>query len=528
MKKFLFVILLTFCFGNTLAIEPNVLVGKPFTFNHEFTNNWGYHDDIKLDCFYNYTSSSPIKKLVNNKNRYYPNDKKGTIADSLYRHRFEGVYFLNEPKKESYFIMTDDKGDSLFMVLPKFDANKEYISYKKSYAYKNIRTIKKWYENFDYHYLTAVDLTAYPLFEFETRLDTILSTQQIAFSHPALPIPKYSLNNLYYVEAYENRLGRCLPYVTLVRNSTDTLQNLKEDDIIKLSSEVSDLYRKITVLKNYISSFDNSLFDSIAPYLNQNIWLDSKLFNDAVFLSPSSYHGNEYYSESNSLASWYSNSNGTLSSAALGGPTYQFNFAHLSGIVLKQNLRTIVEKRKFQNDRRCGSISYKAKFMPSDSSEFRYYLALTHIPDSLYATQNKYGREFNDTIFIQLDENTISNLLTQHEFASIKNGFYEREQAAWDEFSEEQRAYREIASRAWGNDIAQIVCRGEVRLGFNEDMCLFAFMRIPYRESSAHTPLGSATCKHFFTEDIKLYFQNKVLIGIEWRGNTLFEPRHRY
>lgn len=537
MKKILSLIVLIFFVYVCFAINPSELIGNPFTFNHLYTNNWGFHDDIKLDCFYNYTASSDVKKQINKKNRYY-SEGKYTIPDSVYGHRFIGVDFFNSPKKGSYFIMIDDKGDSLIMTLPKFNPDKEYQTYKKSYAHKNISTQKKWYENFSNHFFTAVEITAYPLKEFETNLESILSTQNNNFQNEALPIPVYNLINIYYPESSG---GSHVPKVSLLKNYNDTLSNLSEKDIQLLSNEVSNLYRKINVLTEYISSFDTSIFDSISPYLGQDIWIDSKLLNDGLFYSPNSYIGDKFYSGKikynrwdysfSDDAKWAYKSEGYLSSAAFGGPVYNFGFAHISDIVLKPNLRSIVEQELFNDQKRLGYAKSKT-FTPSDSLEFRYYVALSRCPDSLYVDETKnikkLGKEFSDTIFIELDQSTIHSFIPVNKFNEIKDGFYEREQLAWNAFSDEQKAYFDIATRAWGEEIANIVCRGEVRLGFDEDMCHFAFMRTPYRTSSQQTPLGRAECHYFFQEGVKMYFQNKILIGLEWRGNSLFEPRHRY
>lgn len=521
------------------AINPYELINLPFTFNHLYTNNWGFLDDIKLDCFYNYSSSKPLSKQKTNSNRYYSINNL-TIRDSIYKHRFVGARFIDEPQNGSYFIMTDDKGDSLFMAFPKYNPNKEYDSYKKSYAYKNIRTLKKEHHDYKDIFHTGIDLTVFPLHEFESMMSTILSTQNNDFLNDALPIPVFHLLGLEYQSDGTANSVPYKPLISLIKNNTDTLTNLSVSDIEYLSSEISEDYRKISVLKEYVDKFDYSIIDSISTFLNQDIWIDSKILNSAIFVS-NNPNGHKVYSSKikynhwdynfSDDAKWAYKSEGYLSSAAFGGKDYLFGYAHADTIVLKPNLRTVVEKLKFEKD-----PYNKKSFSPTDSLEFRFYLALTRCPDSTYVDFNEFdrkyytqiGKECNDTIFIEIEKNTPKYLLSTQSFNNVKAGFYEREQYLWDEFSEEQKAYVEIATRMWGEKIAQIVCSGEVRLGFDEEMCHFAFMRTPFRTSSVQTPLGLAECQDFFMEGIRLYFQNKILIGIEWRGNKLFEPRHRF
>ena len=510
------------------AIDPNVLVGKPFVFDYRTYGNGSDSRDtvpINLDCFYNYTSTVPINKLVNNENRYYL-QKKYTCPDSIYRHRFVGVDFIDKPKKGSYFIFLDNKGDSVLMTFPKFNPSSEYHSTKNSYAHRSIRSIGNGYNSC----LTFIDLTVSPLGYWESRIDTILSSQQIAFRHPAVSVPSYKLLRTTYVldgiQVSQNNEyhSSFIPTYDILKNDSIVINNA---NVVELSYELVDIKRKIATLQNYIRTFDNSLIDKASVFLHSDVWIDEQGICNAISPSNSTYD-NGWKKDFN-----LDGINRTLSSAALGGNTYKFYLAYVSGITLLPNLKTIVERHEYRTNH-----GYKPKvFSPTDSLEFQHYLILKHSPDSLYSVRNslgyysdlkKYGREFTDSCFIPLTEETLSHLIPPTKMNEIHDGFYQREQQAWDEFSEEQRAYYDIASRVWGENIAQIVCRGEVRLGFNEDMCHFAFMRTPYRTSSAKTPLGIAECQDFFMEGVKLYFQNDILIGIEWRGNSLFEPRHRY
>lgn len=530
----LFLISILAC--NLNAINPHDLIGKPFIFNRFFfldRKSSGQIDTIftNLNCFYKYSSRVPLNKLITNNNRYYPAGKV-TCPDSLYYHRFVGVDFIDQPKKGSIFIFLDSKGDSVLMTLPKYNPKSEYWSYKNSYSHRSVKSTGNNYSG----YTSFVDLTVTPIAVWENKVDTILSTKDITFRHSALPVPNYKVHCVHYRKVGVNgwrgdeQFNEMLPTIDLWINDTTIDYNA---NVERLCTSVAELHRQSIILREYIEKFDYSILDSISPFLHKDVWIDRNLIQNAVASTPNSNHVVLYSTNAN--LNWALRDEGGLSSAALGGPTYSFAFAHADTIVLKPSLKNIINKDKIEYEKRTRP-NKKISSELLDSLEFRYYLALTRCPDSLYVDRNiftgkmesKYGREFSDTIFVGLSPSLHTKLLTIQDFRRAKNGFYEREQVLWNEFNEEQQAYYKIAEKVWGEKIANIVCRGEVRLGFDEDMCHFAFMRTPYRASIVQTPVGRAECHNFFEEGVKMYFQNKILVGLEWQGNSLFEPRHRH
>lgn len=537
MRKVFFILLLASIFAcNLYAVNPSELIGKPFIFNRFFftdRKSTGQTDTVytNLNCFYKFSSSVPLKKLINNNNRYYPSGKV-SCPDSIYYHRFVGIDFIDQPKKGSVFIFLDNKGDSVLMTFPKFNPKGEYWSHKNSYSHRSVKSSGNSYSG----YSSYVDVTATPLAEWESKVDTILSTRFINFRHPALPIPNYKVLRIHYrkvgMSGYRGYEDYCemLPSIDLLINDSSITYNA---DVKRLCASVGELNRKTNVLKDYIEKFDYSNFDSVSSFIHTDVWIDRSLFRNAISSTSNAKNVTTY--EINGNVNWALRDDGVLTSAAFGGPTYSFAFAHADTIVLKPSLKNIINKDKIEYEKR----SRPNKKIPSslvDSLEFRYYIAFTRCPDSLYVERNhftgkiesKYGKEFTDTIFIEFNPTINTKLLTAQGFRQAKNGFYEREQVLWNEFNEEQKAYYKIAEEVWGEKIANIVCRGEVRLGFDEDMCHFAFMRTPYRTSTVQTPIGRAECQDFYEEGVKMYFQNKILIGLEWRGNSLFEPRHRH
>ncbi len=397
------------------------------------------------------------------------------------------------------------------MSLPKFNPTKEFDSDKKLYSHKNVKTVGR-YSNKN----TFIDLTVVDLSQSEAYLDTINMCSHYYHLNPTIPFPNYKVTSYSIDDIGE-------PTVTILINDT-IVKKWHDADLARESRNISHLLSKVSVLETYIESADSSILAYWKSKIGEEIWINECYLNNsnskAVTYFPSSIKPDYNYLLPDWLESRF------LSSAALGGPTYKFYHIKIDSIVVLPNINYEID-----NHNQLLSRSKPLPEMP-DSCYFQYYLKVSPFAKDterlqrlgIYPISKSSDKEF----LIPINFNLSPRAYTDSELDAIVDGFYQNEQVEWTKFNEEQQAYYNIATRAWGEDIAKIVCRGEVRLGFDEDMCHFAFMRTPYKTANKQTPLGWAECQDFYMEGVKLYFQNKILIGIEWRGNTLFEPRHRY
>ena len=60
------------------------------------------------------------------------------------------------------------------------------------------------------------------------------------------------------------------------------------------------------------------------------------------------------------------------------------------------------------------------------------------------------------------------------------------------------------AVRLFGKEVADIVCEGEVQLGFTTEMCSFAYEGEPYHESYETIPIGTFLCRNYYASGVKL------------------------
>ncbi len=505
---------------------PEELYGKPFTFCHDKKI-----DELKLDCFFYYEPGKSFSDLTKSSNKY-AKSKKQSNPKQIFGKRFVGGRIITFSNGRTIFTLADENGDSLCIVFPKFDKTKQFKKIPKSFAdaclvSKHIR--------FDTQcglfgrdvYDTYINLEVLLLDKWEKNLTTVLSNPQYEYSDIVISPPSYEL--LYSTYDYSG-----FPNVVLLKNNSDTIKcsylgdNTSVASLEQIATRIDSMQKLDVELRDFITQFDSCLIDSLKSFIGKEILFASNLLSDelpASFIHHDFNHDKELFYEPYNGADWLEKE--TLSSAALGGPTYTFVKAYLSDVVLKLNVQNSYFNWKKKH--------YHGRYVPQDSVKFRYYLVLTHNPDSLYKQGNYAnspyvkGCELQDTILVPVRNDIFSHILSDAQFKSIKDGFYEHERKEWQAYNEEMKAYYEIAKRVWGEDVAKIVCKGEVRLGFNSEMVDFAFMRIPYRVSyNVSTPLGYAECRDFYTEDIKLYLIDDILVGIEWKGESLFQPRNRF
>lgn len=169
--------------------------------------------------------------------------------------------------------------------------------------------------------------------------------------------------------------------------------------------------------------------------------------------------------------------------------------------------------------------------LPGKARDVKYYKGRTHIdndfclylvvkqnPNKEYLTSKSTNMNDTNSRIYVLVENGISekfisdvdNQLNLEQCKLIEKGMI-------DEMNERFTNVYIVANKLWGENIAKLIQSREVRFGFSVDMCLMAYRDCPYRISKISTPFGLATCYNFFEKEVKLFFINEELIGIQFK-----------
>lgn len=218
---------------------------------------------------------------------------------------------------------------------------------------------------------------------------------------------------------------------------------------------------------------------------------------------------------------WPNKSKKTFSEGMIGGNSWSFFRAKLLGVRL---MPTVIPPNFL-------GISYsdkqkKYKKYINIWGENNYYFVI--VPDSIetyrMGADNKtvIGSEIKDTLLIFYNQKKLNYILSDTKLHEFEQTFNEGEQNAWNSHMSHFTAKYEIISKAYGKDIADVICRGEVLFGFTSEMCNLAYEGEPFQIAQyVSTPFGNATVYDFYTKGVKLHFVNNLLIGIQWKNGKI-------
>lgn len=218
---------------------------------------------------------------------------------------------------------------------------------------------------------------------------------------------------------------------------------------------------------------------------------------------------------------WPNKSKKTFSEGMIGGDSWSFFKAHLIGVKL---MPTIIPPR-FLGISYSDKQKYHKKYI-NLWGDYNYYFVI--VPDHLETyrigadNQTVKGAELKDTLFVLYNQKKLNSILSDTKLHEFEQVFHEREQDAWNRYMVHYTGKYEIISKAYGKDVADIICMGEVRFGFTSDMCNLAYEGEPFQITRyVLTPFGNATVHNFYTKGIKLYFIDNLLIGIQWKDGEI-------
>lgn len=149
-------------------------------------------------------------------------------------------------------------------------------------------------------------------------------------------------------------------------------------------------------------------------------------------------------------------------------------------------------------------------------NDYRFMLVLKQNPEKTYGSNKDESRT---RIYVMFDDD---HDITKYFYSDIENEVLlaeaqNREQERNRNWQADFDARFSVANRLWGQDIANVIKRGEVQFGFTPDMCLLSYHDSPFRVYNASTPLGTAICYDFYEESNRLFFINNELIGVQFK-----------
>ena len=298
-------------------------------------------------------------------------------------------------------------------------------------------------------------------------------------------------------------------------------------DDISLSSSASGHDRLNNELKNYsekdqriavnrfLEGVDSSLALSSSIAMNgKNIWVSPALIHPNFYVNPRVYdvhdsilfNGDEGdYSVLGYYPEWLRQSRKVFWDSVIGGSEYSFYHLHCVGVTKRNSL---ANPRGSKNKR-----IFFVSFVPIPGTVFKHP----------YDKTLPYNSEtIRDTLFVPFSEVFLERMMTDSEMEQFSSDFYESARNSWKQWSERMNSRYAMLEKLYGEEAAGIINGGRVRFGFTIEMCMLALEGEPYQISTnVSTPLGDATMYNFYTQDIRLYFINGVLIGIAWKGNAL-------
>ena len=152
---------------------------------------------------------------------------------------------------------------------------------------------------------------------------------------------------------------------------------------------------------------------------------------------------------------------------------------------------------------------------------FEYYAVFTINPSKTY----KYRRDTvtvanADTLFIPYSNELFRYIALDDDFQAKMKQHEDWEKAQWERYNRMEAARYQYAKAQWGEHIADKIQHGLLEFGFSSEMCVQARREEPYKIDKVTTPFGMATGYDFYQSQLKLYFINDQLIGIQTKEKS--------
>lgn len=153
---------------------------------------------------------------------------------------------------------------------------------------------------------------------------------------------------------------------------------------------------------------------------------------------------------------------------------------------------------------------------------YKYYVVFTICPNLTYKCK---GSLFDnpmtaDTLFVDYNKELYKLILLEDDFQQKFKQHENWEKAQWEKYNRMEAARYRYAIQQWGEKAADKIQHGLLEFGFSPEMCVQARREEPYRIDKAMTPFGMATRYDFYQSNLKLYFIDNQLIGIQTKEQS--------
>lgn len=524
---FTFFILLSplfLCGQNTL----NTLVGDTIAF---------IGLDGSRDCFYDISSLE--KYNFSEKKRFESEDENTSYfsvencwlrVDSIIAHKKDTLVVFNRTKDGQKFVMKLPP----IKKVPKTSFLQNHIKHYKTWN-TDYWGLEKQTINY-YYSLSCLKKSYYDSLVFE------LSRE------PLIPVTEgvYKAFDRYEFIAYKEGIEPIK--AKFVVNGKDEA-NLTAYEIYQLLNKRDRLEERISVMNNSLNNYDIALINKLDSLLSsQSYWFNSQMFTDPrheLKLGPETVHYKSFrYIKSDNKTMYkdceykyfetvdsQSHTSGGCCEWPIGTRKYLGDILpngtldYLKGkLVGIKVLPTIISPdRLFDYPEWTYSEEYKRRETRKILDlwgDYNYYMII--VPDSSMtykvgpSCDQVFGRNLIDTIFVPYSANRMKLLFTDEQMDSLETAHNESVQLAWAKNDEKAKKRYKTAVRLFGKEVADIVCSGEVQLGFTSEMCSFAYEGEPYHESYETIPIGTFLCRNYYMSGVKLYFKKNRLVLIQW------------
>ncbi len=495
-------------------IHPSNIVGKSIVFTEPSKS-------YIANCFY-------VEEAINH-NKYSKkwllsaNDTGETPKSEYLNHSFKVLDLIYLNAKDT--LLSDgfvlklkrDDGITIGLKFNKYKPNKLYEpkgipSFTDFFIKSNKKSMfLSYYSGSVVEHTTDVYIEAYDLDNINNYINSINKeyVESEQFASNIKVVDNYSLDSI----SYNN--SKVLIYLKK-NNSHDlclTPWQLKELND-KRNQDISFNIR----MNEYITKYDqDELLYIKEKLLGKELWVYSGIMNYAKFIKsidePSHKSNVDLWRITHYNRLWFNPNSNTYGSGIT-----KFETMFMNTMNNYYSASCIIEDMVISENCLIGRIRNSKEIQGTlADNDYCLYLVLKQNTNKDYFRE---GVDMKDTlmrVYIMVENGISKKFVSDIENKLNIEKYHSLEQQMAKEMNERFNNIYIIAKRLWGEEIANLIQHGEVRFGFNVDMCLMAYRDEPYRISKVSIPLGLATCYNFFERDVKLYFINEELIGIQFK-----------
>lgn len=528
MMNIIFKLLILFvCFIFTTkskALDANGILHKRIVFKNNISIN------TEFDCFYEYSHNKIYSKKVFSKCGKYTN-KNEILGHVFY---VDSVVYINKHKDTSkgiYVLLKREDNTRIVLKTPSYNKDKEYSANNNNFSHSLIKS-KYLGLKFDFKehglrdkYISYLDFDVYDITSADNNIEDLFKTNKIFSRDNIINLPQI-LNHSFIFE-------KQIPYYKLTFECEAKKYTIEE--LSALRDERNIQFKEALYVDSIIEANKNLKVDSLNKiYAGKDFWINPSLlsYSNLPIVHYTNYNSKDTCNKIDFIGGsiprdneWMYLNAKTYSEGMIGGDEWRFFKGRIEPICI---LPLVLPNRRYgQYD-----DYYRKKAEREKLPRYAYYLRIVPSPTyeyrlAYYDQKKTYGLDIRDTIYIPYDKNDFPYelakcLLTDEMLKQFENDFNNMEEAAWKEHMNRTRGYIDVLTKAYGKETADLIAAGKIRFGFTTQMCKQAFVGEPYKEDSyVNTPLGIALRYDFFTKDIRLYFIDDKLIGIQWKGKAI-------